>query len=75
MDWCKVRYGPDVEGQEPALKTSCGIIQEIIGVDIPDSQADAQYFLKVKWYRPSLVQEDPNIRVGFDGSEPKQGKV
>lgn len=38
-------YGLNIEGQE-ALETSYGIIQKIIGVDIPDSLADKQCFLE-----------------------------
>lgn len=49
------------EGQGAALKTSFGIIQEIISIPVKFCSSP-QFFLKVRWYDQSLVQEDERIR-------------
>ena len=53
-------YQDPLPNQEPTLKTSFGIIQEIISIDMVHSEP--QVFLKVKWYKQSIVAEDARIR-------------
>ena len=54
-------YARPVPGQKPPLKTSFGIMQEIVSVRIAYS-ATPQFFLKIKWCKQSLAAEDPRIR-------------
>ncbi len=53
----EVRIGPNV--YPAAVKTSYVVVQEI--VSLPIAFSPAQVFLKVKWYKQSLVAEDPRI--------------
>ncbi len=54
-------YSDPAAGQESALKTSFGVIQEIISMPVKFCSSP-QFFLKVRLYDQSLVQEDERIR-------------
>ena len=54
-------YTNGVPGQEAAVKTLCGIIQEIIIVELVGSNKP-QLLVKVKWYKQALVADFTRIR-------------
>ena len=47
-------------GEEPALRSSYGIIEEVLS--IPVAFIPAPLFLKIKWYKQSIAAEDAHIR-------------
>ena len=53
-------YTDVVPGEEPALRSSYGIIEEVVSIAVAFDPA--QIFLKIKWYKQSIVAEDARIR-------------